>query len=134
VDAAVPPHKLCFCGFIKEEYLLMGCGSGKGCCRGGCGGCCSSSAVDIGEPAINSIAELEIYYSETDEGAVEAYTFESLYCISNIQTRELVVTGLEGSRYAELDTIRQQVIDCLTKTAISSGEEYRLAEVSYISK
>ncbi|MHB1393208.1 MAG: hypothetical protein ACYCYE_09055 [Clostridia bacterium] len=102
----------------------MCCERSKSCCTGECAGHCESS--------LNTIVELEIHYSESKEAEMAAYIFESLYCLTNIQRKELKLTGLEENRYESLDIMKLQVIDYLTQTDSSSCELYKNVDVVYI--
>ncbi len=110
----------------------MNCESRKSCCTGECAGHCKDSDVNVNETSLNTIVELEIHYSESKEEKMAAYIFEGLYCLTNIQRKELRLTGLEGNRYDSLDIMKLQVIDSLTQIDNSSCGLYRNVDVLYI--
>lgn len=92
----------------------MGCGTNKSCCTGECAGSCNNSNTNGNDVSLDTIVELEIYYSELSEAKTEAYIFKSLYYLTNIQRKELKITGLEGNRYNSLDMMKSEVVDSLT--------------------
>lgn len=102
----------------------MSCNKSESCCGGGCA--CN------GKGGINSIAELEIHYSEAEAAEAPVYVFERLYCITSLQSLELVQTGLEGKSYMSLDDIKTQVVKHLASTGIKACELLNNADISYI--
>ncbi len=90
----------------------MGC-SGKGCgqdktgCGSGCGHGCSSAVTTEG---INTISELKVYYSMPAGKEKEAYAFEYLHCITNVQIEKKVITGLEGVWFDSLPKMQEQIL------------------------
>lgn len=113
----------------KAGIFLMSCERSKSCNAGECAGQCHNSDVNVNEISLNSIVEIEIHYIESKE---TAYIFESLYCITNIQRRELRLTGLEGNSFDSLDIMKLQVIDTLTQIDNSFFELFKNADVVYI--
>ncbi|HYE08990.1 MAG TPA: hypothetical protein VEF53_02295 [Patescibacteria group bacterium] len=111
----------------------MSCGSGKSCCKGGCAGNCNNSDVSVSEIGLNSIVELEIHYRVSEEAKTEAYIFESVCCLTNIQVNESRLTGLEGNSYDSLDLMKSQVIDRLVDLDNATSESYKDVDVIYIS-
>lgn len=101
----------------------MTCERSKSCCAGECAGHCQNSDISVNEMSLNTIVELEIHYSESKEAD---YIFEGLYSLTNIQRKELKLTGLEGNRYDSLDIMKLQVVDN------SSCELYKNVDVLYI--
>ncbi|KUO77004.1 MAG: hypothetical protein APF77_05725 [Clostridia bacterium BRH_c25] len=110
----------------------MCCGRNKSCCMGECAEHCNNSDVSVNEISLDAIVELEIHYSESKDEKMAAYIFKSLYCLTNIQRKELRITGLEGNRYDSLNKMKLQVIACLTQIDNSSCELYKNVDVSYI--
>jgi hypothetical protein len=99
------------------RWFAMDCNKRCGCkCSGG----------------LNSIAELEIHYSESEAAEAPVYIFERLYCITSLQNMELVETGFEGHSYESLDDIRTQVVKHLTDTGVKACELLNSADISYI--
>jgi len=108
----------------------MSCTGNKACCAGECARHCKGNCGSMYEAGFDSIVELEIHYSWKEE---EAYVLESIYCITNIQTKSSRVTGLEGKKFNSLDEMGQQIIDCLSKSGDPSWESLLSADIIYVS-
>ncbi len=110
----------------------MSCGGSKSCCNGGCAGHCNDDDISINEIGLNTIVELEIHYSVSEEAKTEAYIFVSVCSLTNIQINESRLTGLEGNSYDSLDSMKSQVIDRLVHIDNVSSELYKDVDVIYI--
>ena len=110
----------------------MGCEANRDCCMGECAGHCKDDAVSINEVSLNTIVELEIHYSVSTEAEILTCVFEGLYCLTNIQTKELRLTGLEGNRYEDLELMKLQVVDFLMQKDKASCESLKNADIVYV--
>ena len=110
----------------------MSCEKSKSCCTGECAGHCNNGNVSADEISLDTIVELEIHYSVSEEAEMAYFIFESLYTITNTQRKELKLTGLEGNRYDALDIMKLQVIDRMLHVDSASCKVYKDVDVIYI--
>ncbi len=107
------------------------CSTNKGCCMGECAGRCDRDTI-IDELSLNTIVELEVHYTESEENGKVIYVLENLYCLTNIQARELLLTGLEGSKYDDMEKMRQHILDVLEQKGAHASGALKAADIVYI--